>query len=66
MVVLATPQKVLEQMILDLTEGFREVRLEIDHAKTNWSSTHKLQDPWLQAVDAEVAWTEELTYVGIC
>ena len=32
-VVLATSRKVVEQMILDLTEGFRDIGLEIDHVK---------------------------------
>ena len=63
---MGTSQKVLERTILDLTEGFREIGLETGHAKTNWSPTHKLQDPWLQAADAQVAWTETLLYVGIC
>ena len=27
----------------------------MDHARTIWSSTHKLQDPWLQAGDAKVS-----------
>ena len=33
-VVKATSQKALEQKIQDLTEGFREIGLEIGHAKT--------------------------------
>ena len=41
-VVVATSQKALEQMILDLTEGFREMGSDTSHAKKNWSPTHKL------------------------
>ena len=47
-VVLATSQKALEQTTLDPTEGFRDTGIDICHAKTNWRSTHKLQDPRLK------------------
>ena len=33
---------------------------------THWSSTHKLQDLWLKAVGAKVAWRAKLMYVEIC
>ena len=66
-VAMVASQKALEQMILDFTEGeFRDISLEIGHAKANWSSTHKLQDPCFQAGDAKVAWTETSMYVRIC
>ena len=64
-VVLATSRKVVKQMILDSTEGFRDTGLEQDHAKTNWSTTLKPQDPQLQAEDSKAAWIDILIYVGI-
>ena len=36
-VVLAISQQTLEPMILDLTEGFKEMSLEVGHATTHWS-----------------------------
>ena len=65
-VVLATSQKTFEHMMFALTEGFRERGLEIGHAKTNWSSTHKLRDPGLQSGGRKRGMDKKMTYVGMC
>jgi hypothetical protein len=65
-VVLATSQEALEQMIRDLTNEFRKVGLEIGHSKTNWSSSVTPTRHCLNAGDAKVEWKSIFTYVGIC
>ena len=52
-------KKLLEQMIVDLADCSNEKGLEIGHAKTNGSSTHKPRAPRLKAGDAEVAWQKK-------
>ena len=34
-------------MILDLTEGFSNMGQEVGHANAIWSSTRKLEAPWV-------------------
>ena len=54
------------KMILDLTEGIKEIRPRDGPCGTNWSSTHKPRVPWLKAGDAKVAGADTLTHIGIC
>ena len=64
-IIAATSQKALEQMISDLTTDFKTAGLEIGHNKTNWSSTTPLPGVHLQAEEARVLWQPTFVFVGI-
>ena len=65
--VMATSQKALEQMIWDLTEGFKGIGLEMRPCENRSGAQRtKPRVPRLKAEDAKVTWAETLIYVGIC
>ena len=64
-ILLARSKAALERMIIEATEAFAEARLEIGHAKTNWSSYPPVPGSTLQAGPMQIQWAKTLTFVGV-
>ena len=64
-ILLARSKAALEYMIVEASEAFAEVGLEVGHAKTNWSSCPPAPGTMLTAGPVQVQWAKTLRFVGV-